>query len=137
MRALDRKLAEVWGEFRESPGDKQQLIAAWKTRLNPAALGEADKSQGRAVFNTACAPCHTLYGEGGKVGPDLTGGGRANLDYLLENIVDPSAVVTATLEPSALIFATGTLVALSLTQTAQAAVQMHFILVVEMVDGER
>jgi len=43
----------------------------------------------------ACAACHTLYGEGGKVGPDLTGGGRDNLDYLLENIVDPSAVVTA------------------------------------------
>ena len=42
-----------------------------------------------------CASCHTLYGEGGKVGPDLTGGGRENLDYLLENIVDPSAVVTA------------------------------------------
>src|SRR5262249_21788540 len=27
--------------------------------------------------------------------PDLTGGGRGNLDYLLENILDPSAVVTA------------------------------------------
>src|SRR5207253_4152391 len=35
------------------------------------------------------------YSEGGKLGPDLTGGGRANLDYLLENILDPSAVVTA------------------------------------------
>jgi putative heme-binding domain-containing protein len=93
--ALDRKLAEVWGEFRESPGDQRQLIAAWRARLNSAALGTADRSQGRLVFNTACAPCHTLYGEGGKVGPDLTGGGRSNLDYLLENIVDPSAVVTA------------------------------------------
>src|SRR5207249_6124851 len=47
------------------------------------------------LFNTACAACHTLYSEGGKVGPDLTGGGRDNLDYLLENILDPSAVVTA------------------------------------------
>ena len=36
-----------------------------------------------------------MYGEGGKIGPDLTGSGRANLDYLLENIVDPSAVVSA------------------------------------------
>jgi putative heme-binding domain-containing protein len=52
-------------------------------------------SQGRAVFNTACATCHTLYGEGGKVGPDLTGGNLDNLDYLLENVVDPSAVVAA------------------------------------------
>ena len=39
--------------------------------------------------------CHRLYGEGGEVGPDLTGTGRANLDYLIENIVDPSAAVSA------------------------------------------
>ena len=29
------------------------------------------------------------------MGPDLSGAGRDNLDYLLENIVDPSAVVSA------------------------------------------
>jgi putative heme-binding domain-containing protein len=34
-----------------------------------------------------------LYGTGGTVGPDLTGSGRHNLDYLLENLLDPSAVV--------------------------------------------
>jgi putative membrane-bound dehydrogenase-like protein len=92
---LNKKLAEVWGELRDSSSDKQQLIARWKTQLTTAALTKADKSQGRMVFNTACAVCHALYGEGGNVGPDLTGGGRDNLDYLLENIVDPSAVVTA------------------------------------------
>jgi putative heme-binding domain-containing protein len=93
--ALNKRFAEVWGELRDSTPDKQQLIAKWKARLKPAALAKADKSQGRVLFNTACASCHTLYGEGGKVGPDLTGGGRDNLDYLLENILDPSAVVTA------------------------------------------
>ena len=31
-----------------------------------------------------------LYGVGGKVGPDLTGSNRANLDYILLNSVDPS-----------------------------------------------
>jgi putative heme-binding domain-containing protein len=36
-----------------------------------------------------------LFGEGAKIGPDLTGSQRANLDYLLENIVDPSATVAA------------------------------------------
>ena len=93
--ALNKKLAEVWGELHDSSADKQQLIAKWKRQLTPAALAKADKSLGRTIFNTACAACHTLYGEGGKVGPDLTGGGRDNLDYLLENVVDPSAVVTA------------------------------------------
>src|SRR5262249_37662659 len=42
-----------------------------------------------------CAVCHRLYGEGKSIGPDLTGSGRSNLDYLLENIVDPSAIVPA------------------------------------------
>jgi putative heme-binding domain-containing protein len=93
--ALNKKLTEVWGELRDSPADKQQLIARWKTQLTPAALAKSDTSQGRLVFNTVCAACHAFHGEGGKVGPDLTGGGRDNLDYLLENLVDPSAVVTA------------------------------------------
>ena len=30
-----------------------------------------------------------LYGEGGKIGPDLTGSNRANLEYILSNILDP------------------------------------------------
>jgi len=42
------------------------------------------------VFQKTCAACHKLYGEGGKVGPDLTGSNRANLDYILLNSVDPS-----------------------------------------------
>ena len=92
---MTKKLGEVWGELGEASANKQQAIAKWKAGLTPATLARADKSQGRIVFNALCAACHTLYGEGGKAGPDLTGGGRDNLDYLLENIVDPSAVVTA------------------------------------------
>ena len=52
-------------------------------------------SRGRAVFDRVCGACHRLYGSGGEIGPDLTGSGRDNLDYLLENIVDPGATVSA------------------------------------------
>jgi putative heme-binding domain-containing protein len=45
------------------------------------------------VFNKTCAACHTLFDAGGKVGPNLTGSQRANLDYVLENVLDPSAQV--------------------------------------------
>ncbi|MBL9185891.1 MAG: c-type cytochrome [Opitutaceae bacterium] len=93
--ALSQKLAEVWGEARESSADKAALIASLKTKLTPASIGAADASQGRAVFNRACASCHKLYGEGGALGPDLTGSGRHDLGYLIENIADPSAVVAA------------------------------------------
>ena len=48
---------------------------------------------GRAVFAKTCLNCHTLYAVGGKVGPEITGANRGNIDYLLENILDPSAVI--------------------------------------------
>jgi putative membrane-bound dehydrogenase-like protein len=92
---LNEQLARAWGELREAAADKQALIAKLKAQLTPATLAKADLSAGRALFNTACAACHRLYGQGGEVGPDLTGAGRDNLAYLLDNIADPSAVVSA------------------------------------------
>jgi putative membrane-bound dehydrogenase-like protein len=92
---LTRKLSEVWGEVRDSDADKRAEIAALKRRLTPAALSSAEPGKGRVVFEKVCASCHTLYGRGSDAGPDLTGAGRHDLDYLLENILDPSATVTA------------------------------------------
>jgi putative heme-binding domain-containing protein len=90
--ALTRRLGEVWGEIRDTPEGKKQLLAKYKAELSGAALASADQSQGRAVFASVCAACHTLYGEGGKLAPDLTGGDRRHdLDSLLAKIVDPSA----------------------------------------------
>lgn len=46
-----------------------------------------------ALFAKTCGQCHQLYGVGGKVGPDITGSNRADLDYLLHNILDPNAEI--------------------------------------------
>lgn len=90
---IDQKVTEVWGELRDSPIEKRQQIAQWKTRLTASVLQQADLSHGRLQFNTICGKCHRLFGEGQTIGPDLTGSNRNNLDYLLENMIDPSAVV--------------------------------------------
>jgi putative membrane-bound dehydrogenase-like protein len=92
---LTKRLGQVWGEVRGTPAEKRKEIARYKALLTPAKLKGADLSAGRGLFNQHCASCHVLYGEGKQVGPDLTGSNRDNLDYLLENIVDPSAVVAA------------------------------------------
>jgi putative membrane-bound dehydrogenase-like protein len=90
---LTALLRQVWGELRDSPAEKQALIAQWRARLTPGVLATADLARGRAVFQTTCANCHRLFGSGGTIGPDLTGSQRQQLEYLLENILDPSAVV--------------------------------------------
>src|SRR5439155_11424047 len=90
---LTEQLTELWGDLRDSAGDKRLLIAKLRADLKPSVLALADKQQGRLLFQTACALCHKLYGEGAEIGPDLSGAGRENVDYLIDNIVDPSAVV--------------------------------------------
>lgn len=104
---LSARLAEVWGEVREGRADRKPVMAAWKPKLGADALAGADLSNGRAVFKQTCASCHRLYGDGGQIGPDLTGAGRDNLDYLLENVFDPAAVVTADFRMSVVALADG------------------------------
>jgi putative membrane-bound dehydrogenase-like protein len=90
---LVARLHEVWGTVRQSGADVAQKTAEWRTRLAPDALAKADLPRGREVFSRTCELCHTLYGVGGKIGPELTGSNRADLDYLLSNVLDPSAIV--------------------------------------------
>lgn len=88
-------LAEVWGNVRVSDAEKLQRIAELRSTLSPQELTAADLQKGRLVFNQVCSSCHVLFGEGKNVGPDLTGSNRKQIDYVLENIIDPSASVGA------------------------------------------
>jgi putative heme-binding domain-containing protein len=76
------------------------FVRAW-TVAELAALAEKsnaprDRASGRRAFGMAgCFACHTYAGEGGAVGPDLTGAGsRFALRDLLEAIVDPSREIS-------------------------------------------
>ncbi|MFO0939031.1 MAG: c-type cytochrome [Gemmataceae bacterium] len=68
-------------------------MAKLKADFTKETLAKADASAGRLLFTKHCASCHKLFGTGAEIGPDLTGAGRSDMDYLLSNIVDPSAVV--------------------------------------------
>jgi putative heme-binding domain-containing protein len=87
------RLASVWGAARPTAADRVALIAEFKQKLTDDVLAAADRSRGRAVFAKTCAACHTLFDAGGRIGPELTGSQRDNLDYILSNVLDPSAVM--------------------------------------------
>jgi putative membrane-bound dehydrogenase-like protein len=100
--SLNTLLTEAWGEIRDTPEAKKAEFAKWEGLLKPEVVAKADPAKGRMIFMAACSACHKLYGQGGAIGPELTGSDRHNLKYLLENILDPSAVVPADFRVSVL-----------------------------------
>ncbi len=90
---LVERLGELWGAVRPSSAEIRGQIEQLAGQLTPAVLQQGDRSEGRALYAKACGQCHLLFGEGGKLGPDLTGADRGNVRYWLENILDPNAVV--------------------------------------------
>ncbi|MEM0968648.1 MAG: hypothetical protein AAGJ31_04805 [Verrucomicrobiota bacterium] len=92
-----RTMGEMLGEtFTATYGvqplseDKEAMIGAYKAMATAGAMAGADASAGRVVYERICMSCHVLYGEGGKVGPELTGSNRADLNYLLLNVLYPN-----------------------------------------------
>ena len=79
-------------------------------------------SAGRAVFQKLCANCHRLFDAGRKLGPDITGAQRTNLDYLLENLIDPSAQVSRDFQMEVLTTESGRVITGLVTSETAAAV---------------
>lgn len=90
---LLEKLQRVWGAIRSTPAEIQAEIVRLKKTLSADTLSKADLSHGRELFHKTCAKCHKLFDAGGEIGPNITGSNRANLDYILGNILDPNSLV--------------------------------------------
>jgi putative membrane-bound dehydrogenase-like protein len=92
-KRVNERLTDVWGTIRQTSADKATEVERYRKLLKPEVLKLADLQHGRQVFTKTCGTCHSLFSAGKNIGPDLTGSNRANLDYVLENVLDPSAVV--------------------------------------------
>ncbi|MBL9185674.1 MAG: c-type cytochrome [Verrucomicrobiaceae bacterium] len=86
---IDASIEKHWkgllatGPTPEKKKEAERIKAVLKT-----GLGDADK--GKIQFMARCFACHKLFGEGGAIGPELTGYDRANVDFWLDNIFTPS-----------------------------------------------
>lgn len=89
--AVRDRLKELFGA--PSSRTKAEQIARFKQLLEKPGQPAPDLSRGRAFYAQTCQACHTLYDVGGKIGPDITGSNRVDLDYLLLNVIDPNAFI--------------------------------------------
>lgn len=86
---LDKLLEKHFGRLTPAtPGEKQNKIGYFRYALGK---GKGDASRGAVLFEKNCATCHTLFGKGEKIGPDLTTADRKDREFLLLHIVDPGA----------------------------------------------
>ena len=92
--SISAQLKETWGEVRSTEKTRAKQIASLEKTLTQDVIAKADMARGAALYKQHCANCHRFFGEGGKIGPDITGAQRNNVRYLLDNIVDPSASVS-------------------------------------------
>lgn len=91
--ALNGRLDEIWGVMHDTSPDMLANVEKYKRVYWAGGSTPGNAPRGRAVFNRICAQCHHLFDTGGKVGPDITGANRGDLDYLLQNILYPNAVI--------------------------------------------
>ncbi len=76
-------------------GAETKNVEEWIAKLLPIAQQPGDAARGREIFRTNCFSCHAVAGEGGKMGPDLTGMGAHGARALLPIVLDPSRTVEA------------------------------------------
>lgn len=90
---IDALIKSAWGDVNAPKADLEERTKKYRALLTPAALAKGDLAKGKMLFMGTCGACHKLLGEGQNVGPDITGSNRADLNYLLENVLDPNAVI--------------------------------------------
>jgi len=90
---INTLLDATWGKVNESSAAAKASIAKLKKAYESAPLWAFNAKSGEQTFQQLCAVCHAMGGVGGKLGPDLAGSWRNGLDYFLENIIAPNAVV--------------------------------------------
>jgi putative heme-binding domain-containing protein len=91
--ALTKRVNATWGKVKtQRDPERVKIVRQYKQIVSK---NPGDPKRGWAVFSARCAQCHTIYGAGGQVGPDLTGVGRADVEAILTNVIDPNLVIGA------------------------------------------
>lgn len=80
-----------WGTVAGASTEQMQQELAALTEL--LSTGSGNPRKGKPLYMKNCGKCHVLFGEGGKIGPDLTSFKRDNQERILVNVVNPSLEV--------------------------------------------
>ena len=87
---LDVLVKKHWGQLGTT---REEKLAEVRRLSNDLRAAGGNVVAGQSVFKKQCATCHQLFGEGTKLGPDLTTANRKDRDFMLISLVDPNCVI--------------------------------------------
>lgn len=90
---LDSRIAKEWGQVRSGDGAMKDQIRKTSQAYRGAPLWAFDAGAGKRHFDKLCASCHAPANQGIEIAPKLQGTGAKGIDYAIENIIDPNAVI--------------------------------------------
>jgi putative heme-binding domain-containing protein len=118
-------LEKVWGKVGSSSEDALQLIAKIRNTYTTAPLWAFSQERGAETYKKTCAACHPLDGSSVPLGPGLAGSWRNGLDYFLENITDPNAVVGENYRTTVITTTSGTVLSGLLDSETDSAIVLR------------
>ncbi len=100
VRSSGQQLLELTAALQQAGGvtsGPKQLSPDEMESMIDAVLAQGDPTAGESIYRREelnCIKCHAIGGAGGKVGPDLVSlGATAQLDYLINALLDPNKQV--------------------------------------------
>ena len=90
---LQRDLLELWGRVGGSAEHLREEISKTSGAYQAAPLWAFSAPAGAMHFQKLCAACHQPDATGKSLAPSLAGTRSKGIDYLVENIIDPDAVI--------------------------------------------
>lgn len=90
---LQKQVEKIYGKVGATSEEAKATIAKLKNTFTTAPLWAYSAGRGAETFKKHCGACHSVDGKASPLGPSLAGSWRHGLNYFLDNIVDPNAVV--------------------------------------------
>ena len=118
IRERARKMIASGGGLPDA--DRQKVI----DEILPIVLAGGDAASGKAIFKEQCSKCHRHSGEGGQVGPDLTGMAVHPPQELLIHILDPNRSVEGNFRAYTVITEDGKVVTGLLASESRTAIEI-------------
>jgi putative heme-binding domain-containing protein len=103
---LDARIKQLAQGLPTADGEVQKLIDARVAGFGP---DKGSPFKGARVFASNCVACHSVDGQGARVGPQLDGISKRGVPRIVEDILDPSRNVDVAFRYNTLVMTDGTI----------------------------